>query len=154
MREPVHCYCTPDPRRDASKIQSSSGRLLFAGHTLLSTVSGAGNSCVWFSEDHGTTYHSSNLFQDNELSMVELAPGRLLMNGRAGSNSWSPNRTQYFSVDDGKSWGAGHPSLLQDNHWPDNHNQKGCEGALIAVPNLTDTGIGSRHRCSPRAVFL
>ena len=127
-----------------SKIQSSSGRLLFAGHTLLSNVSGAGNSCVCLSDDHGATYHSSNLFQDNELSMVELAPGRLLMNGRAGSNSWSPNRTQYFSVNDGTSWGEGHPTSLQDNHWPDNHNQKGCEAALIAVPNLTGTTAGSR----------
>ena len=95
---------------------------------------------MWFSDDHGISYHSSNRFQDNELSMVELAPGRLLMNGRAGSNSWSPNRTQYLSVNDGTSWGAGHPTSLQDNHWQDNHNQKGCEAALLALPSLATGG--------------
>jgi hypothetical protein len=79
-----------------SKIQSSSGRLLFTGHTQNN------DSCVWYAVTHGETSHTSYRFQGNEISMAELAPGRLLLNGRSGSgSSWNPNRTQYLSSDVG-----------------------------------------------------
>ena len=111
-----------------SKIQSSSGRLLFTGHSKNN------DSCVWYSDDHGQTYHSSSRFKGNEISMVELAPRRLLLNGRAGDRPWNPNRTQYLSVDDGATWGEGYPTTLQDN------NEFGCEAALIAVSNVSARG--------------
>lgn len=104
-----------------SKIQTSSGRLLYTGHSKHN------DSCTWYSDDHGATYRSSNRFSGNEVSVAELAPGRLYMNGRGGNHTWNPNRTQYLSTDDGATWGPARPSALTDN------NNFGCEAAVIAV---------------------
>ena len=106
-----------------SKIQTSSGRLVFTGHSKNN------DSCVWFSDDHGDSYHASNRFVGNEISVAEVSPGKLLLNGRGLSFGWKPNRTQYVSEDDGATWGAPRPSVLRDN------NDFGCEAALIAVPH-------------------
>jgi hypothetical protein len=54
--------------------------VLFTGHSKKN------DSCVWYSDDHGGSYHSTNRFPGNEISMAELAPGRLLLNGRAGAH--------------------------------------------------------------------
>ena len=54
-----------------------------------------------------------------------------MLNGRGLNFPWDPNRTNYFSADDGTTWTAGEPSPLTDN------NAFGCEAALIAVPAPT-----------------
>lgn len=103
-----------------SKIQTSSGRLIFTGHSKHN------DSAVWYSDDHGQTYTCAKRFSGNEVSVAELAPGYLYMNGRAGDHAWSPNRTQYTSHDDGSSWTAPSASQLIDIS---------CEAALISVNN-------------------
>jgi hypothetical protein len=104
-----------------SSIQTAAGRLIFTGHSKHN------DSCTWYSDDHGATYRTSNRFVGNEISVAELAPGHLVMNGRGGSHPWNPNRTRYRSTDDGATWGPGEASVLTDN------NEFGCEAALIAV---------------------
>lgn len=52
-----------------------------------------------YSDDHGETYTSANRFLGNEVSMAELAPGRLIMNGRAGQHPWNPNRYVSYAFD-------------------------------------------------------
>lgn len=114
-----------------SNIQTSSGRLVFTGHSKNN------DSCTWYSDDHGSTYHSSNRFSGNEISVAELSPGNLIMNGRGGSHVWNPNRSQYYSTDDGTTWGAAEASVLTDN------NQFGCEAALIAMKMKPTVGSES-----------
>lgn len=101
-----------------SKIQTSSGRLLFTGHSYHN------DSCVWYSDDHGQTYQSAARFVGNEVSMAEVSPGRLVMNGRGTQFPWHPHRAHYESMDDGSTWSVGTKSELVGIN---------CEGALIAV---------------------
>merc|ERR1712070_1112349 len=48
-----------------SRIQTSTGRLLFGGHNK-------GSICVWYSDDGGETYKTGPPIQGNEHSFVEL----------------------------------------------------------------------------------
>ena len=109
-----------------SKIQSSSGRILFTGHSH-----GAG-SAIWYTDDGGDTFTCESRFAGNEISMAELAPGHLVMNGRAGTFPWAPHRTHWESFDDGKTWSDPSQSQLLDDGGHE------CEGALIAA-NFTTT---------------
>lgn len=113
-----------------SSIQTATGRLIFTGHSKNN------DSCTWHTDDHGATYHASNRFVGNEISVAEVAPGHLVMNGRGGNQPWNPNRTRYRSTDDGATWSPGQASVLTDN------NQFGCEAALIAVNVSTGGGLG------------
>ena len=109
-----------------SKIQTASGRLMFSGHTHGRTQ---GVACIWYSDDHGATYQTTPTFKGDEASFAELSPpGHLVLNGRGLNFKWEPNRTNYFSADDGTTWTQGAPSRLQDN------TVFGCEAALLAVP--------------------
>merc|ERR1712113_390515 len=106
-----------------SMIQTSSGRLLFAGKA------GHHNSvCLWYSDDHGSTYRTTEIMRGNEVSIAELQPGHLIMNGRGLAFDWKPSRATYYSKDDGMFWSSPQPSTLRDN------NKFGCEAALISVP--------------------
>ena len=58
---------------------------------------------------------------------------------------WNPNRSQYYSTDDGTTWGAAEASVLTDN------NQFGCEAALIAMKMKRTVGSESD---SEHAVLL
>ena len=66
-----------------SRLQTSSGRLIFSGHTNGHTVP-PGGICVWYSDDGGLTYNvsASGVFVGNENSIADLGNGSLVMNGR------------------------------------------------------------------------
>jgi hypothetical protein len=66
-----------------SRLQTSSGRLVFSGHNKATSEPNTG-ICVWFSDDGGETYEVSatGLFQGNEQSIADLGNGTLYMNGR------------------------------------------------------------------------
>eukprot|EP00756_Hemistasia_phaeocysticola_P058606 Hpha_TRINITY_DN35252_c0_g1::TRINITY_DN35252_c0_g1_i1::g.145188::m.145188/K01186/NEU1; sialidase-1 len=101
-----------------SRIQTTSGRLVFSGHNR-------GSICVWFSDDGGETYSTSELFKGNEQSIAQLADGSLYMNGRGTQWPWK-NRTAYRSKDGGATWSEGEPTPLTDVN---------CEAPVITANN-------------------
>jgi hypothetical protein len=128
--------CNPDrgnmqAQSAGNKVQTGSGRLLFAGH-------GHGHDgvgvCLWYSDDGGVTYKTNILHSGKgEVSVAntEMHLRRLLINGRGNSFDWFPHRTDYRSSDDGESWTPPSKSeLLEDN-------DKACERALIQGFNGT-----------------
>lgn len=119
--------CNPDRNNmqvqsAGSKVQTASGRLIWAGHDH------SGNVCVWFSDDHGVTYHTSNVIPGNEVSVAVANAEKhtLYMNGRQQS-PWAPHRTDYYSYDDGKTWTNGSKSELVED------SSGGCERSVINV---------------------
>ena len=108
-----------------SKVQTETGRIIFAGHDHASNV------CVWYSDDGGETYQTSKLFEGNEVSIaiLDAKKGSLYMNGRGGKR-YSPHRTDYYSYDNGKSWTAGTESQLKED------SSGGCEGSVLNVNNV------------------
>lgn len=84
---------SPGPRR---------GRLLFIGH-----YGAYGHDTVWFSDDHGKTYHAaqSNLTQMDEAQLVELPSGDLIANMRH-KRAPALGRGVSRSTDWGSSWSA------------------------------------------------
>ena len=86
------------------------------------------NVCLWYSDDGGKTYTTTDFIKGAEASITEVEPGLLLLNGRAGSFSWAPNRTRHWSTDNGASWGHPQPSPLLD--------VPGCEASLINVQGI------------------
>ena len=109
-----------------SKIQTHTGRMLWPAHSF------GGYACVWYSDDGGKTYNTSNILaKANEISVAEVAVknGRhqILMDGRGSDKAWKPHRTRYWSTDDGAHWGKGQASALLDDAG------SGCERALINV---------------------
>ena len=87
-----------------SRLQSSSGRIVFSGHN-----GKGGGVCVWYSDDGGETYtvSASGIFPGNEQSIADLGNGTLYMNGRGTSFPFAGSRASYWSHDDGATWGAG-----------------------------------------------
>ena len=65
-------HCVLQAQSAGSKIQSSSGRLLFAGHATGRNGPKQSQVCIWFSDDGGETYNTSALFKGNEISMADL----------------------------------------------------------------------------------
>lgn len=129
-----------------SKIQTSAGRMLWPAHSF------GGSACVWFSDDGGESYNTSNVLDANEISIVELsrytsqdgAAGKsgqqLLLNGRCGKHPWCSkscessdgacnNRTRYISTDGGAHFGPGAPSTLLDDG-------DGCARSLLNVDGV------------------
>ena len=125
-----------------SRLQTSSGRLIFSGHTNGHTVP-PGGICVWYSDDGGLTYNvsASGVFVGNENSIAELSNGSLVMNGRGYLNKWKGHRTSYWSHDDGTQWSAG--TELAGIREP---TSAGCEGALLAVPSTDRRSSASLPR--------
>ena len=134
-----------------SKIQTQSGRMLWPAHSF------GGSACVWFSDDGGESYQTSNILDANEISIAELTRDskgrrpavakevgdRLLLNGRCGNHAWCSkscvasdgacnNRTRYISTDGGAHWGAGTPSALLDDG-------DGCARSLLNVRGVLYT---------------
>jgi len=103
-----------------SRIQSASGRYVFAGHEGGHTV------CVWYSDDRGETYKTStSRMVGNEISVTEVLPGTLYMNGRNGGHpKWAANRSAWWSKDDGSTWSNAISTPLIDVN---------CEGAVITI---------------------
>lgn len=103
-----------------SRIQSSSGRLVFAGHN------GGHSVCVWYSDDGGKTYTTSKTpIVGNEISLTEVSPGTLYMNGRNGNHpSWAGNRSAWSSFDNGATWTNASATDLTDVN---------CEGAVVTA---------------------
>lgn len=117
-----------------SKVQTGSGRIIFTGHN------GAGQSCVWYTDDGGETYNSTAPFPGNEISVAELSNDGsfLTLNGR-GRDPWKPNRTEYYSHDGGKTWSDPRPGKLVDN------SQFGCEAALVSTDPPASAPAGSNR---------
>jgi hypothetical protein len=112
-----------------SKLQSSTGRIIFSGHNK---ATAGGGVCVWFSDDGGQSYQTNQggIFTGNEQSIADLGNGSLYMNGRGTSFPFHGNRAAYWSHDDGKSWSAGVEA--RELREP---TGSGCDGSLIAVSN-------------------
>ena len=70
-----------------AKIQTSSGRILFAGH------GDQGLGCRWWTD---TGQHIQHVLpvSSEQVSLAEVAPD-LVMNGRSGRNPWKPHRTSW-----------------------------------------------------------
>ena len=111
-----------------SKLQASSGRLIFSGH---SDSHAGGGICVWYSDDGGLTYNvsASGVFPGNENSIADLGNGTLYMNGRGYVFTWKGHRTSYWSHDNGAHWSPGVevPEIEEPS-------SAGCQGSLLAVP--------------------
>eukprot|EP00936_MAST-01D_sp_MAST-1D-sp1_P002656 g2656.t1 len=111
-----------------SRVQTSSGRLLFTAHN------DEGMGCVLSSDDGGASWAAVALQKTKEISVVEVNPGNLLMNGRRVQpmppNVNPDHRINYRSKDDGLSWGAAEDSGLVSHE---------CEGALLAKPRVGHT---------------
>ena len=111
-----------------SKVQASSGRLIFSGH---SDSHAGGGICVWYSDDGGLTYNvsASGVFPGNENSIADLGNGTLYMNGRGYVFTWKGHRTSYWSHDSGAHWSPGVevPEIEEPS-------SAGCQGSLLAVP--------------------
>ena len=80
-----------------SKIQTSSGRIVFMGHAK-------GTACRWWTDDGGETFQTTTPYVGNEASVAEVSPGRLYMNMRGLSFAWKGNRTSFWSSDDGNTF--------------------------------------------------
>eukprot|EP00937_MAST-01D_sp_MAST-1D-sp2_P002274 g2274.t1 len=107
-----------------SKIQTERGRMLWPAHAW------GGAACVWYTDDGGQTYNTSNVFVGNEVSVAAVGHnGTVLMDGRGTQYPWGKQhrRTRYWSRDDGATWGAGEESPLSSD------GGSGCERALINV---------------------
>jgi hypothetical protein len=144
--------CNPDSgnmqaQSAGNKVQTATGRLLFAGHSHGAQDSSGGlrsktsairadeiGVCLWYSDDHGSTYKTNPLKHGKgEVSVAntEMHMHRLLINGRGNNFAWFPHRTDYRSSDDGDSWSAPSKSeLLEDGN-------KACERALMQGLNGT-----------------
>jgi hypothetical protein len=129
--------CNPDSgnmqaQSAGNKVQTGSGRLLFAGHAHGSEDSTG--VCLWHSDDGGVTYKTTPLTggkSEVSVANTEMHLNRLLINGRGNNFRWFPHRTDYRSSDNGDSWSAPSESeLLEDG-------EKACERALIQGYNAT-----------------
>ena len=112
--------CNPDVKDTqvqsaGSKLQSPTGRLIWAGHDHSSNV------CVWYSDDGGASYQTAPRFEGNEISIAVADTAgctagkcQLYMNGRGGKR-FGPHRTDYYSTDNGASWTGGSRSALMED---------------------------------------
>jgi hypothetical protein len=84
-----------------TRTQTSTGRLLWYG---------GGTGCLWWSDDHGKTYHAQNgVGMTNEISFLNVVNhtnnhSYLFANGRAFVDEWKPNRVDFKSHDNGETW--------------------------------------------------
>lgn len=114
--------CNPDIRNTqvqsaGSKLQTASGRIIFAGHRHRDSL-----VCVWYSDDGGDTYTATLTNATKEVSITEVF-GRLYMNGRSGP---SQPRHDLWSDDDGATW----TGPFQSSLW---ENDPGCERSLLTL---------------------
>lgn len=127
--------CNPNRPRDmqvgsaGSKIQTSSGRIIFLGHAN-------GNACRWWTDDGGETYNASLPYPGNEASVAEAAPGQIYMNARGLAYAWKGNRTSYWSVDDGSTFTEPAPCPVREDA------PFGCSAGLVADPK-GEAAVGS-----------
>ncbi len=103
-----------------SKLQTRSGRLVWAGHDH------GGHVCVWYSDDGGLSYTTAPLIEGGEVSLSLGAGDGLYMNGRGGSR-FGKYRTDYWSTDDGATWSNGTQSKLVEDA------SGGCEASLVTI---------------------
>lgn len=110
-----------------SKIQTQSGRLLFAGHA-------DGTGCRWWSDDGGQTFNCTDPYPANEVSVAETFPvGSIYMNGRGLVFPWKGNRTSSFSDDDGTTFGAPEACPIKEDQ------MSGCSVGLVSDDTLNST---------------
>ena len=131
-----------------SKVQTASGRLVWAGHAH----SHHDNVCVWYSDDGGETYATAARVNGNEVS-VAVVPGAgnngtLYMNGRQ-QDGWKGHRTDYWSYDNGASWTQGAKSPLpEDAGGACEGSVLGFGGALYFLEPAGDKRVQMVARCS------
>ena len=106
-----------------AKIQTSSGRILFAGH------GDQGLGCRWWTDDGGNTYNTSSQYPANEVSLAEVAPDWIYMNGRSGHNPWKPHRTSWTSHNDGANFTAPYKCPIKED------NNEGCSTGMVSLQN-------------------
>ena len=126
-----------------SKIQTSSGRIIFLGHAKSSpSVSSKGNAvaCRWWTDDGGLTYNTSSPYPGNEASVAETAPDEIYMNGRGMSFSWIGNRSSFYSSDDGSTFSAPVACPIREDA------KSGCSAGLVADPVKSKSDNSSAAR--------
>ncbi len=88
-----------------SKVQTSSGRIIFLGHANGKEERAA---CRWWTDDGGETYDSTGPYLGNEASVAEVfADGgdrAVYMDARGLAYAWAGNRTSSWSANDGSTF--------------------------------------------------
>jgi len=130
------------------RIMTDSGRMLWYSDAP---------GCIWYSDDGGKTYDKFKGVNGwNEASFVSIAQHSIYANGRAHGNK--PNRVNYKSHDDGKTWTSSESDLkdpvthgvvrgtaigLAAGHIPDG-------GTTKTIYESEPVGIDNKH-CPGRA---
>jgi hypothetical protein len=100
--------------------QTPQGRLVFGGMNR-------DQICVWYSDDGGKTYNTSQMVVGSENSIAATSGKHLFMTTRGGKSGWAPSRTGYFSVDGGVTWGDAVQMPIQDE------SKEGCSASVLAM---------------------
>ena len=91
--------------------------------------------CIWYSDDGGKTYGTFKGVNGwNEASFVSIAQHSIYANGRAHGNK--PNRVNYKSHDDGKSWTSSESDLKD----PVTHGEVRGTAIGLAAGHIPDGG--------------
>ena len=116
-------------------------RLLIPGHIV--TKQDRHHSVVWYSDDHGATWHVSEpaVMGSDEISVVELEDGRVLMNIRCHGDldpGLDPRyRNFMFSKDGGETWSG--LETKKDLLWDSGH------GTIAALSSGDDSRLLAFH---------
>lgn len=130
-----------------SKIQTSSGRIIFLGHAN-------GLACRWWTDDGGATYNASLPYAGDEASVAETRPGDIYMNARGLAYAWKGNRTSYWSDDDGGTFTEPTACPIKEDAG------FGCSAGMVAdpFPPKTDENGAStdqfRNDTAPARLFI
>ena len=96
-------HCSPDQTNmlvasAGSSAQATSGRLLVPAHDH------SKHATIFYSDDGGSNWNCSNVFQGNEISVAEVPhkPGNIYINGRP--ENFHPHRSSYWSTDNGRTF--------------------------------------------------
>lgn len=106
-----------------SKVQTTSGRIIFLGHTNGKEERVA---CRWWTDDGGETYQSSLPYTGNEASVAEAFNSTVYMDGRGLAYDWAGNRTSSWSMNDGTSFSKPVPSQVREDA------RSGCSAGLVS----------------------
>jgi hypothetical protein len=130
-----HCKVTGETA--GQRIQTSTGRLLWYGG---GADSGKYPPCIWYSDDHGKTYHSKvSPGPSNEVSFALTSTSQIYANGRAVVGKWQPNRIDYRSDDNGLTWTKTKSTLTEPEAGQE------CERGLVYNP-----GNGIMYTSEPK----
>ena len=114
-----------------SRVATSSGRLVFAGHS-------SEGVCVWYSDDGGATYqvNKGGMIVGNEISIADLGGGNLYMNGRGTNFAWAGTRESTLMAHPLRFW------LTQGPWWVAPTPVEGAKG--VGAPRQCPPEVGSK----------